>query len=33
MADGVFNLEKFPAHLGLGAKVEQLPEFDGTSTR
>ncbi len=29
MAD-TFDLSKFPAHLGLGARVEQLDEFDGT---
>jgi len=26
----VFDLAKFPAHLGLGATAEQLNEFDGT---
>jgi len=26
----VFNLVRFPAHLGLGAKVERLRAFDGT---
>jgi mannose-6-phosphate isomerase-like protein (cupin superfamily) len=26
----VFNLVKFPAHLGLGAKVERLDAIDGT---
>ena len=25
-----FDLSKFPAHLGLGARVLQLDEFDGT---
>jgi len=26
----VFDLSKFPAHLGLGAHVERLAAFDGT---
>jgi hypothetical protein len=30
MSDGVFDLTKFPVHLGLGARVEQLDELDGT---
>jgi mannose-6-phosphate isomerase-like protein (cupin superfamily) len=30
MSDEVFNLIKYPAHLGLGARVERLDEFDGT---
>ena len=30
MTDGVFNLDKFPAHLGLGARIERLEAFDGT---
>ena len=30
MSDGVFELSKFPAHLGLGAQVERLDAFDGT---
>lgn len=25
-----FDLSKYPAHLGLGARVERLDEFDGT---
>jgi quercetin dioxygenase-like cupin family protein len=25
-----FDLSRFPVHLGLGAKVTQLPEFDGS---
>jgi len=29
MAEG-FDLSKFPVHLGLGATVLPLPEFDGT---
>ena len=29
MADP-FDLKRFPVHLGLGAKVARLPEFDGT---
>jgi mannose-6-phosphate isomerase-like protein (cupin superfamily) len=29
MAD-VFNLVKFPVHLGLGAKAERLDGYDGT---
>jgi mannose-6-phosphate isomerase-like protein (cupin superfamily) len=28
--EAVFDLAKFPVHLGLGATVERLPEFDGT---
>ncbi len=30
MSDQPFDLSTFPAHLGLGATVETLPEFDGT---
>jgi quercetin dioxygenase-like cupin family protein len=30
MADEVFDLFKYPVHLGLGARVLKLPEFDGT---
>jgi quercetin dioxygenase-like cupin family protein len=30
MPDGPFDLAHFPVHLGLGATVESLPEFDGT---
>lgn len=30
MADGPFELTRFPVHLGLGATVEHLGEFDGT---
>ena len=30
MSNGPFDLEKHPAHLGLGATAEMLPEFDGT---
>jgi quercetin dioxygenase-like cupin family protein len=26
-----FDLARFPAHIGLGARVERLPEFDGSS--
>ena len=32
MTESVFNLETFPVHLGLGARVERLEAFDGTST-
>ena len=27
---GVFDLDRFPAHLGLGATVERQDEFDGS---
>lgn len=30
MSDDVFDLARFPAHLGLGATAERLDEFDGT---
>jgi hypothetical protein len=30
MTDGVFALERFPVHLGLGALARVLPEMDGT---
>jgi mannose-6-phosphate isomerase-like protein (cupin superfamily) len=30
MADEVFDLMKYPAHIGLGARVERLEQFDGT---
>jgi uncharacterized cupin superfamily protein len=30
MADEPFDLARFPVHLGLGATVEHLPEFDGS---
>jgi len=30
MADDVFDLTHFPAHIGLGARVERLERFDGT---
>jgi mannose-6-phosphate isomerase-like protein (cupin superfamily) len=30
MSNGPFDLQKNPAHLGLGATTEMLPEFDGT---
>lgn len=30
MSDQPFDLHTFPVHLGLGATVEALPEFDGT---
>ena len=30
MSDPVFDLERFPVHLGLGATAVSLPEFDGT---
>lgn len=30
MTDGPFDLSRFPVHLGLGATVERLDEFDGT---
>ncbi len=30
MPDDVFDLAHFPVHLGLGATVERLDEFDGT---
>jgi quercetin dioxygenase-like cupin family protein len=30
MPDEVFDLSRFPAHIGLGARVERLPEFDGS---
>lgn len=30
MADEVFDLRRFPVHLGLGATAWSLPEFDGT---
>jgi len=31
MAEQPFDLSRFPVHLGLGATVEHLPEFDGSS--
>ena len=30
MSADAFDLSKYPAHLGLGARVERLDEFDGT---
>jgi len=30
MPDGPFDLAQFPVHLGLGATVESLEEFDGS---
>jgi len=30
MNDAVFDLGRFPVHLGRGAKVTKLSEFDGT---
>jgi mannose-6-phosphate isomerase-like protein (cupin superfamily) len=30
MTDEVFDLSRFPAHIGLGARVERLSEFDGS---
>src|SRR5688572_10229437 len=30
MSNGPFDLQKNPAHLGLGATTEILPDFDGT---
>jgi len=30
MSGDPFDLRKFPAHLGLGAVVKLLPEFDGS---
>jgi quercetin dioxygenase-like cupin family protein len=30
VSDDAFDLSKFPAHLGLGARVERLDAFDGT---
>jgi uncharacterized cupin superfamily protein len=30
MAEQPFDLSRFPVHLGLGATVEHLPEFDGS---
>jgi mannose-6-phosphate isomerase-like protein (cupin superfamily) len=30
VSDDVFELGRNPAHLGLGARVERLGEFDGT---
>jgi len=30
MAEAPFELSRFPVHLGLGATVEHLPEFDGS---
>jgi quercetin dioxygenase-like cupin family protein len=30
MAEQPFELSRFPVHLGLGATVEHLPEFDGS---
>ena len=30
MTSDVFELAKFPAHLGLGARVERLDAFDGS---
>ena len=30
MAEHPFDLSRFPVHLGLGATVEHLPEFDGS---
>jgi mannose-6-phosphate isomerase-like protein (cupin superfamily) len=30
MTDASFDLARFPVHLGLGATVERLDEFDGT---
>ena len=29
MADQAFDLSRFPVHLGLGARVANLPEFTG----
>ncbi|MGZ4691924.1 MAG: cupin domain-containing protein [Acidimicrobiia bacterium] len=30
MSDAVFDMTQFPVHLGLGARVVQLEQFDGT---
>ena len=30
MPDDLFDLARFPVHLGLGATVDRLDEFDGT---
>lgn len=30
MRDASFDITKFPVHLGLGARVVPLPEFDGS---
>lgn len=30
MSSDTFDLARYPAHLGLGATVERLPEFDGS---
>jgi mannose-6-phosphate isomerase-like protein (cupin superfamily) len=30
MAEEPFDLSRFPVHLGLGATIEHLPEFDGS---
>ena len=30
MAEEPFDLARHPVHLGLGATVEHLPEFDGS---
>jgi quercetin dioxygenase-like cupin family protein len=30
MSDPVFDLTQFPVHLGSGARIVTLPEFDGT---
>jgi mannose-6-phosphate isomerase-like protein (cupin superfamily) len=30
MPEGPFDLARFPVHLGLGATVERLEEFDGS---
>jgi mannose-6-phosphate isomerase-like protein (cupin superfamily) len=30
MSDEAFDLVNYPAHLGLGARVERLEKFDGT---
>jgi len=30
MAEHPFDLSRFPVHLGSGAAIERLPEFDGT---
>ena len=32
MAELPFELSRYPVHLGVGATVEHLPEFDGSAT-
>jgi quercetin dioxygenase-like cupin family protein len=30
MSDAAFDIRQFPVHLGLGARAEQLEQFDGS---